>query len=227
MKLFFIMISLCAEMLLAETSTSSAQIILGVFDQSKKIDFETRITPILQAEIQGCSDCVVKNYSSYDAQGNFIMDEAFAHQLELSSQEATVIFVNFNEKVSQANQVLVEAFKKAQAAGRLVVFAAGQPAENKNSAPLSQTIAGQVPKALIIGELGERDRLLGASYFGPEMLTALRPPKDQIGRGVAPAIFAGRLTKFFRKKTDWVKYLFERKLANKKIWLDLSDCFKN
>ena len=226
MKLFFVILVLCPQLFAAENSADHPQVILGVWDQAKKSDYESRIAPVLQGEVSGCADCVIKNYSPYDAQGNFISDESSKGSLELLAQEAHVIFLNHNERVNAANKVLIEIMKKAQTAGHVIVIAAGQPGEHESSAPLSQTVAGQIPNALIIGELGERDRLLGASYFGPEMLTALRPPKEQIGQGVAPAIFAGRLTKAFHRKSDWVKYLTEKKLVNKKIWLEINDCFK-
>ncbi len=232
MKSFLIVVFCLSQVCAAQTPPAnpapktSASVILGVFDRSTKADYDARVAPILQSEIQGCSDCTVKNYSSYDAHGNFTTDASEAHQLELLAQESNIIFINFNERANATNKVISEALKTAQAAGKLVVFAASQPSPGENSAPLSATLAGQVPGALIIGELGERDRLLGASFFGPEMLTAIRPPKDQIGKGIAPSIFAGRLTKAYHKRTDWQKYLAEKKIANRRIWLELNDCFR-
>jgi hypothetical protein len=200
-------------------------VVLTVWDHEKKSDYESKLVPLFKSELQGCADCFVKNISSYDEKGNF-KAELTKEVLDQMVAESSIILVNFNEKPSNANNAMVYNLKLAREKGILVVFAAGQPASpNENSAPLSQTIAGQVPGSFIIGEIGEKDRLLGASYFGPEMLTALRSPKDHIGEGLAPALFAARLTKNFHKRPDWVKYLNDRKLANKKIWLDLNDCF--
>ena len=101
----------------------------------------------------------------------------------------------------------------------------GQPAGGENSAPLSITLAGKVNHALIIGELGERDRLWGASFYGPEMYTAIRPAKDRIGQAGAPAQFAARFVSVLGKQSDWLQYLQAKKQTNRKIWLELSDCF--
>ncbi len=205
--------------------SSTNTIVLGVFDRSSNDDFESKILPILQAEIAGCSQCVVKNFSSYDKKNHVIVDkEVVLTQLKALIKESQVLFFNYNEKLNDSNKFIGESLKEI-GGDKALVFSAGQPMENQPSAPLSQTLAGQVPGALIIGELGERDRLLGTSFFGPEMLTALRPPKDQIGLGLAPAIFAGRLAKFFKKRTNWSEFLHTKKSTTKKIWLDINDCF--
>jgi hypothetical protein len=200
-------------------------LVLTVWDHLKKSDYDSKVASLLKAELQNCADCVVTNISSYDEKGAFKSAVAPSVLAQMNA-DSNVILVNFNERPSAANAPVLASIKSARERGILVVFAAGEPAsKTESSAPLSQTIAGQIPGALIVGEIGDKDRLLGDSYFGPEMLTAIRPPRDYIGQGLAPAVFAARLTKNFRKRTDWIKYLNDRKISNKKIWLDLNDCF--
>jgi len=154
-----------------------------------------------------------------------IQAESLVSTLESNASKFQVLFFDFNEKIENQNQSLLELLQKLSEQNIVLVAAAGQPRQNEPSSMLAKTIFGQVKKAVIIGEIGEKDRLIGQSYYGPEMLTALRPPKEFIGQGYSPILFSARLTKNFHKRDNWPSFLNEKKLKSKKIWLDLNDLF--
>ena len=94
--------------------------------------------------------------------------------------------------------------------------------------PLSRTVNGQVPDIVIIGELTEKERLLARSYFGPEMLTALKPPKDYVGQGYSSLFFVSKLATSWNRKSasaDWLSSFKSTKSRSRKIWPDLGDFF--
>ncbi|GIL18654.1 MAG: hypothetical protein BroJett040_24050 [Oligoflexia bacterium] len=214
----------------ANSHASAAQkmnpIVLGVIDQKSRADYESKLLPILQKHLEACSYCEVRNLTPYNEAGDY-NQAALPAQIEQASTSVQILFVNWNAKLNTESKALLPLFNQLSEKGVVLVVAAGAPKEGENSAPLHRTLFGQLPHAMIIGELGEHDRLWGTSYYGPEMLTALRPPKDLIGQGYSPMIFATRLAMNMNKKsgTEWVDYIKTKKQKTKKIWLDLNDIF--
>jgi hypothetical protein len=108
----------------------------------------------------------------------------------------------------------------------VVVAAAGSPPTTESSSPLSRTVFGQVHDAVIIGELGDRERLLPTGFYGPEMLTAIRPPKET-GEGYSAMIFVANLAENWPKRSpqDWVEHFKSKKSKSRKLWMGLNDLF--
>lgn len=202
-------------------------VVLGIVDQRSKSDFESQLLPVLKAQLQECTACEIRNLTPYSQTGQF--DASLVPQsLEASGNAIHVLLINWNEKINkESGQQIKEILTQLSLRGVLVVASAGMPKDGDSSAPLHRTILGQVPNAIIIGELGETDRLWGSSYYGPEMLTALRPPREQIGQGIASALFASKLSAKLNKKNtgEWIEYLKMKKKNTRKIWLDLDDLF--
>lgn len=200
---------------------------MGVLDNGNRESFESKTLPWLKQQMSDCKACEVRNITPYDDKGELDLPKISA-QLEQAQNSISFLFVTWNERVSTKNASVLEALKKAAGQGLIIVGAAGLPKSEEDSAPLSKTLLGQVPDSIIIGELGEKDRLFGNSYFGPEMLTAIRPPKGLIGQGFSPALFAARLASQFNKKasaSDWMVHIKSKKTANRRIWLSLDDIF--
>jgi hypothetical protein len=209
--------------LIALISLAEQPIVLGVLDRQNKSEFENTLLPVLKKHLATCSACQIKNFTPYNDKGE-VRTEALAN-LNRTAELPAILFVNWNERLTSDNKGFHAAMSELSDKGVLLVVAAGQPRSNENSAPLAKTIFGQIKDAIIIGELGERDRLLGLSYFGPEMLTAIRPPRGLIGSGVSPGLFATQLASHFHMRKDWRQYFQDRKQKNRKIWLDMRDLF--
>lgn len=208
----------------AAVNESKSQITLAVLAELSRTDFEQKIIPIIQKEFDKCSSCTFVNITPYTEKGEFDSSKVQT-AIESNLGKFQVLFFNWNEKLNTQNKALGEYLLKVSVQNFVIVASAGQPKENESSGQLVKTLLGSIPKALIIGEIGEKDRLIGQSYYGPEMLTALRPPKELIGQGFSPLIFASRLTKNFPRKQDWVSVLQEKKSKSKKVWLDMGDLF--
>ena len=203
---------------------------LRIFDPRPQNEYKDRVEKIIQLEWSGCAGCKILNLTTYDAQGKAVVplnpESAWGDtQTWALDNNPTVLLINWNSLRTPQSDVWLNYLEKIQKSGVIVVFAAGQPESGQVSAPLQKTLAGSVPDSLIIGELGESDRLWGASFYGPEILTALRPLREALGQGLAPVQFAARLTKAIKKRSDWPKYLKDKKAKSKKIWLELGDCF--
>lgn len=199
-------------------------IVLAVVSELSKTEFNEKLFPMLTKELAECSECQFLNLTPYSEKG-LIQTDSLISTLEQNAGKFHILFFDFNEKMNNQNKSLFEFLQKISEQNIVLVAAAGQPRQNEPSSMLTKTIFGQIKKAVIIGEIGEKDRLIGQSYYGPEMLTALRPPKEFIGQGYSPILFSTRLTKNFHKRADWPGYLNEKKLKSKKIWLDLNDLF--
>ena len=206
-------------------SELSKPLVLAVIDKESKPNFDSKVGPLFKDQMSVCSWCEIKNFTPYNSEGQMQAAD-LAKQLELAGTQASFIFIRWNMPMADTYAPIVEALKKLTASGVVVVGSAGA-SSSEVTVPLSRTVLGQDPDVLIIGELAERDRLLANSYFGPEMLTALRPPKDLMGQGYSSIFFASKLATNWNKKTsgDWVSYLKSTKSKSRKLWPDLNDFF--
>jgi hypothetical protein len=112
-------------------------------------------------------------------------------------------------------------------AGFVVIATTGAAGADQSTLPLNRTVVGQIPGIIIIGELVERDNLLAKSFFGPEMLTAVRPPKDFMGQGHGPLFFASRLASNWNKKgqNEWPSHFKTTRERSRKLWPSIEDFF--
>ena len=213
---------------------SSEATTLRVLDLRPKAEFASVTEKILTSELANCPDCKFVNLTIYDENGQALApnpETAWGsfEQLQVTwdlEHESNVLLLNWNFIMSPSKASWVPYLQKLQAAGVLIVIAAGEPEMGQASAPLIKTLAGALPGAFVIGELGEKDRLWGHSFFGPEMLIAFHPLKDYLGKGQVPVQFAAKLTKNFKQQKDWYQYLNQKKAKSKKIWLEWTDCFQ-
>lgn len=210
----------------AQAALPSSKTTVIYFGQQRAEEFELKVKPLFVDKARSCKNCELVNFTPYTKEGEVDM-EALQERLESLPAGTSFVFFDFNLKVNEANKQLVELLNKKTDSGLVVVGTAGAPKASEASGPLSKTLLGQVHGALIIGELSERDRLMPTGFYGPEMLTALRPPREIMGQGYGPLIFAAALAENWGKRpgADWVEYLKSKKLKNRKIWLDLNDMF--
>lgn len=195
------------------------------FGQVKTEEFDTKIKPLFD-EKATCKNCELVNYTPYTKDGTLDV-AALQGRIDSLPSNTSFVFFDFNLKSNEETKRLIEAVNKRADMGLVVVGSAGVPRENEASGPLSKTVLGQVRGALIIGELGDRDRLIPSGFYGPEMLTALRPPKDKLGLGYSPLIFAAELADNWNKRSpqEWSEHFRTKKMKTRKIWLDLGDLF--
>ena len=210
----------------AKAALRSEKTTVVFFGDQGADNFEKKVKPLFIEQARTCKSCEIIDMSPYDASGKFDL-KLLAEKIESLPGETSFVFFGFNMKVNDQNKGIVEVLNKKAEAGLVVVGTAGIPGTTEASGPLSRTILGQVHSALIIGELGEKDRLIPTGFYGPEMLTAVRPPKDFMGQGVAPLIFAAELAENWPKRTAvaWVEFLKNKKMKTRKIWLEMGDVF--
>jgi hypothetical protein len=204
-----------------------AMISVGIVSGESRVDFESKVLPFFKSQWSNCSSCEVRNLSVYDEQGNWSA-KTLVKELEASLSSVTFLLFNVNWRFKiDEDKALVEWLKKATANGVIIVGSAGYPKEGESSAPLARTLLGQVPEVIIIGEINERERLLGSSYFGPEMLTAIKPPRDYVGKGLGPSFFAAKLAQNYSRKVphDWIAQFRNQKMKSRRIWPQVEEFF--
>lgn len=196
------------------------------FGVLKAEEFELKIKPLFADNVGRCKSCEIVNYTPYNKDGSVDV-EALQKKVTSLPEQVSFVYFDFNMRVNDDNKQLVSTLNDKVDSGLVVVGTAGVPQATEASGPLSRTVLGQTHGALIIGELSERDRLMPSGFYGPEMLTALRPPRGQNGQGFSPLIFAANLAENWQKRssTEWVSHFKTKKEKSRKIWLDLNDLF--
>lgn len=196
------------------------------FGQEKPEDFEIKVKPFFAEKVRSCKSCEIINFTPYTKDNEVDMD-ALVERIETLPESTSFVFFDFNMRANEHNKGLLDLLNKKADSGLIVVGTAGAPKSTESSGSLSRTVLGQVHGALIIGELAERDRLMPTGFYGPEMLTAIRPPKEFMGQGLGPLIFAAALAENWQKRSpsEWSEHIRNKKMKNRKIWLDVSDLF--
>ncbi len=201
------------------------QTIVGVISGVDKAVYESKLDPLLKEQLRNCGLCSVRNFTPYDAQGK-VDTHQIASALEQARSSSSFIFLNWNEK-AEGNSDIVDGLKKITTAGVVVIASAGAAQENQNVLPLGRTVVGQVPGVVIIGELMEKESLLTKSYFGPQMLTALKPPKEYVGQGVSSLFFVSKLATHWSRKSgsEWLNHFQTTKAKTRRLWPEVDDFF--
>lgn len=210
----------------AQAAVPAKKTTVVYFGQMKNEEFESKVKPLFAEKIGSCKSCELINFTPYTKEGE-VDGAALKERIETLPADTSFVFFDYNMRVNEQNKGVLEALNKKADAGLIVVGTAGAPKTAEASGPLSRTLLGQVHGALIIGELAERDRLMPTGFYGPEMLTALRPPKDMMGQGHSPLLFAAALAEKWPKRTsqEWADYFRTKKMKTRKIWLELGDLF--
>lgn len=209
--------------------TSPDKITVGMLSLESKDVFETKYASFFKGQWNKCASCEIKNLTMYNGEGKADL-KAMAGQVEAAVGQVSFFFLNFNIKFNKEEyKEFAQVLRKVSQNGILIVGSSGMPPDGENSAPLSKTLLGQVQDALIIGEINERERLTATGFFGPEMLTAVRPPRDLIGQNLAPSLFVARLAESYTRKKpqDWLVHLRSQKSKSRKIWPQLDDFFRH
>lgn len=209
----------------AQAAGSSTTVQVAFFQKGNKDTFVKNIKPVFDQN-KTCKSCEIVDLTPYKESGD--ADEGkLSKEIAGVPADYQILFLNWNEKSTEANRELSDALVKKSLQGTLVFFTAGSPLNNEPTISLNKTIAGQVPEAIIVGEMTERERLLPHLFYGPEMLTAVKPPKEFTGQGLAPVFFLSRwVSQWSRQKpSEWVSYLKLRKNKLRKPWLSTEDFF--
>lgn len=202
----------------------SAPTVVGYFSLEGQDQFEKNIKPLFNEFKGACKTCEIVNLTPYDEKGSYAEKDLLA-KIKTPPVAVQFFLFSWNKRVNEQNKELVSVLGEKGESGTLIIAPTGQAAAGEPGVALSRTIMGQAKDVIIIGEALERERLLPQSYFGPEMLTALRAPKNYVGQGYSPLYFAARLAGIWdkRKAGEWVQHFKSKKLKSRKIWLDADD----
>lgn len=224
--LFAVVIGCCLGCFSAVWASTTAPIVIAVISADSKAEYESKFEPLMKEQIKDCAACAIRNISPYNEQGAFVAAQV-PHQIESAGSSSSFFFVNWNEKSVAEHKPIVEALKKLSQSGVMIVASAGSAKESESTLPLNRTLVGQVPGVIIIGELAERETLLKQGFFGPEMLTAVKPPREYVGQGFAPMFFVSKLATQWNKRSvaQWNAHFQTTKSKVRRIWPSLSDFF--
>lgn len=209
----------------AQAGPEPVKVVIGYFSKETNAVFQAKTAPLFARFAENCV-CELRNLTPYGEKGEYDPSQ-LPQALANLPENVSFLFFDWNERAADKNKDLARTLSGIVEKGRLLIAAAGIATTNEGSCPLNKTLMGQVTDSLIIGELTEKERLLPQCYYGPEMLSAIKPPKDLIGQGDAPLLFAARLACQWhrRKPQDWPEYLRSRKAKTKKLWAELDDFF--
>lgn len=214
----------CAVAAVSTKALAEDKVVIGYFSQDKQEDFEKKVKPVFEQFKGSCKNCELVNLTPYDDKGNY-SEKDLLEKVKNPPADMSFYFFTWNKKATPQNQDLVTALGEKVDSGKLVISPTGQAAEGEPGLALARTVMGQAKDVIIIGEIIGNERIMPQSYFGPEMLTAIRPPKEILGQGYGPLYFATRLASVWskRKPAEWLQHFKTKKVKSRKIFPDIDD----
>lgn len=216
---------LSASFIYLASAQSAKPAVLAVIDPAPKLEFETARRMRIQEQLRQCPNCQIVNITPYTSEGQFD-PRGISRVLDQVPRENSVVLVLWNKKFESTDKEVVEKIKGLANQGVLFVATAGKPEAKGPTLGLRRTLWGQTPQVVIIGELAIGERLVPGTFFGPEMLTAIRP-SETLGQDAAALMFSARLVSNLKdKKSDeWVDFLRNKKATSKRMWPNLDEFF--
>lgn len=200
---------------------------IAVVSSVNSTDFESQIMPFFKEQIKRCTTCRIKNISPYKKDGSLDVAQ-IATAINQARSSASFLYMHWNAKLTEETKAVADALKSSVGEGFVVVGAAGMAAPHEPTLPLNKTVLGNVPGLVIIGDLEARERLPVKSFFGPEMLTAVRAPEEFVGKSFGSVIFVGRLAMAYYRKSsgkDWLDHFNMTKTKTRALWPRLDEFF--
>lgn len=203
------------------------KVVVAYFGRQSAEEFEKVIKPSFHEFASSCKSCEIVDMTPYDGEKK-VDDKSLTEKVRQLSDDINIVFFHWNDRDSKRYKDLIDELNNVTDKGKILIAFSGAPSDNDKTCPLNKTIFAQVPQAVIVGELQERDRLWPRDcYFGPEILTAVRPPKSLMGKGLAPLMFSARLATQWsrRSSSEWIAYLKTKKNKSKRLWPELEEFF--
>lgn len=200
---------------------------IGFITKEKVNFFDEHVRPYwnrLQAE-SGRSKLELIPLAATDEKGRLQLAE-LADRIRQAPANMKTFYVHWNQKYDDSHQVWLSALQEKIRSGARVAFFAGMADEKGRQLPLRQTFAAQVPKALILGELLDRERLPAQHFYGPELFSAFRDPASS-GQGLSPLMFVSRWAEY-KPGSDLDTTLAElrkKKAKSQRMWPTPEDFF--
>jgi hypothetical protein len=223
--------SIITSVLYACLFTLSAQakatdtVVVGFISRESQDFYERVVKPYWQ-QLNGGSPIELISLTPFNAKGEIDLDE-LAVRIQNAPESMRSIYVHWNEKYDPVHDKWLEALRKKTQSGTRVAFFAGMAKPGFKTIPLSQTLASQVPKALVLGELLEKERLPPLHFYGPELFSAFQINAVVGAIGLAPLNFVNRWARQNPSK-DLDESLYElrkKKMKSLRIWPTTDDFF--
>lgn len=226
MKLFFALSLIFPAVLFANASSpAKAKVKVAYFGRVSDEEFNQNLKPLFN-EVAKCKDCEIVNWTPYDKNKRYD-DSKILEKVKQLDESYRIVFFDWNDRHTAHPEELLEYLQTLRGRQQMLVASAGVPPEDQKTCPLNLTLFGKVDEAIVIGELLPRDVLWPKCFYGPEMLTAVRPPREHVGKGYGPLIFTARFAGHFHKRSpeEWTQFFRMKKSKSRKLWPELEDFF--
>lgn len=200
---------------------------IGFISKEDKAFFEEKVKPYWNQMIpESASEKIeIVLLTTYDSKGS-VQTEKLAERIRKAPSNMKTFYVHWNERYSAQHEEWIKALNEQTKKGARVAFFAGLAQSGGRSIPLRQTLAAQVPNALILGELLDRERLPAQHYYGPELFSAFQDPASK-GQGLSPLQFVSRWSSY-KPQSDLNESLEElrrKKQKSTRMWPTADDFF--
>ena len=175
---------------LAVQGKANSAVMVGFVSPESRHFFEKTVKPYWQ-KLEAGSAVELVSLTPFNSKGEIDLN-LLASRIENAPKTMKSIYIHWNEKYDPQHRNWLAALRKKTQEGVKVAFFAGMSKPGSKTIPLRRTLASQVPKALVLGELLDRERLPALHYYGPELFSAFHNKSQKRVTGLAPLNFVSR-----------------------------------
>jgi hypothetical protein len=194
---------------------------------SKNIKFADTVDGFLQKNYASLGkNLSFVDFGVYD-RNNQLDLKAVENKIESLSKTVNFLYLDFNQPMKDDLQALAVKIQDVVRSQTLIIANGGLSQDPSSTSQIKGTLFGKINGLVLIGEMDQRERLIPGSYFGPELLTAVKPPRQWEWPGAAGLLFVSSLgTQWFKRSViDWKLHFAQSKSSSKKLWLRLEELF--
>ncbi len=205
---------------------NSPETILVGFISRENQDFYEKVVSPYWGQLSAGSNIQLVPLAIVNSKGEINLDR-LTKNIQNAPKNMKSIYVHWNEKFDPVHVSWLAELRKKTEVGVKVAFFAGMAKPGLRTLALNKTLVSQVPKALVIGELMDRERLPPQHFYGPELFTALKFDATVGATGLAPLNFVSRwvIQSPLISLDESIYQLRKKKMKSASIWPTTNDFF--
>lgn len=198
------------------------KISVAVFDSRPQ---DAHAKKVLKLFSEKAPNCEIRLIPIYNEHGQLEVSK-FQKALDVLPADIQVLHLSWNQFFEPQFQGVIKALHQQIQKGKVVVAASGESQDaNRINGPLKETVMGQVPGAILVGELDGKGKLTSRAFFGPELTAAWSAPSGYRGSSFSSILLTAELCKRGVQNQNWPTKFKSIKERSSKIWPPLIDYF--
>lgn len=186
------MVLVLAALVFRAANAFSSPIIIAIMDDEVGTAHQRQIAKVIEDSVQDCKSVNIVNYPIFK-NGKMTKVTMTNAINKILSDGVNIVNLSWNDKISASLKDVLPQLKALSEQTTLVMAAGENKKDLKQPLSIDQTVAGLLPKAIVVAEADDFGRVAPQSNYGPEIDRVIAPPSGLKGSSFSVAKLVGQL----------------------------------